>query len=98
MQAGFGIERLIEIGGEAETRTSQRRPGLPLLPSPSDRRVTGESVRLTPQPLDPALKAWLDGVIIPALVTRYLEAARLKNCLASTADRGVDSAGRNITA
>jgi len=34
--------------------------------------------------LDPALKSWLDNVIIPALVHVYLDELREKNKLAST--------------
>ena len=43
------------------------------------------------QRLDPALKSWLDNVIIPALVREYLAEIRQQNRLATTGPSEVTS-------
>jgi len=43
------------------------------------------------QQLDPNLKAWLDNVIIPALLREYLAQMREQNALAFHRDPGVVS-------
>jgi hypothetical protein len=41
--------------------------------------------------LDPALKSWMDNVIIPALVREYLAEIEKRNRLATTGDSEVTS-------
>jgi hypothetical protein len=42
--------------------------------------------------INPALKSWLDNVIVPILVKEYLAEARLKNVIASESRPGIESA------
>jgi hypothetical protein len=42
--------------------------------------------------INPALKSWLDNVIVPILVREYFADARLKNVIASESQLGIESA------
>ena len=41
--------------------------------------------------ISPALKSWLDNVIVPALVKAYVAEIELKNGIASTSTLGLES-------
>ena len=43
------------------------------------------------EPLNPALKSWIDNVIVPILVRDFVEAMKKKNGIASRPEIGIDS-------
>jgi len=43
------------------------------------------------KPISPALKAWLDNVIVPALTREYMAETQLKNGIALTTKLGIES-------
>jgi hypothetical protein len=51
----------------------------------------------SPPKLAPALKDWIDNVIVPALVREYVAEAQEQNKLAFTDDRRVLSASEPMT-
>lgn len=50
-----------------------------------------KNLRTGPNKLDPALKSWLDNVVIPALVKEYLAEIERQNRLAASGDLEVTS-------
>jgi hypothetical protein len=69
-----------------EAKTTKKRHG-----AKSERqRSSARSARLGKR-LDPALKSWMDNVIIPALVREYLAEIEKRNRLATTGGSEVTS-------
>ncbi|MGC8549833.1 MAG: hypothetical protein ACP5M4_09045 [Acidobacteriaceae bacterium] len=68
------------------TGTVKNAKGATLEKQPGSKRSSGAGKRL-----DPALKSWLDNVIIPALVREYLAEIKKRNRLAMTGPSEVTS-------
>jgi len=69
-----------------ETRNTPKEDELALGQQCRSARSSGLGKRL-----DPALKSWMDNVIIPALVREYLAEIEKRNRLATTGDTEVTS-------
>jgi hypothetical protein len=69
-----------------ETRSTQDADESMLERQPGSTRSLGLGRRL-----DPALKSWMDNVIIPALVREYLAEIEKRNRLATTGNSEVTS-------
>lgn len=72
-----------------ETRSAKKDNGA-TLEEPSG-TAPNRGARSHPVRLNPALKSWLDNVIIPALVQEYLDEIERRNRLATTGGSEVTS-------
>ena len=54
-------------------------------------RERGSDLRAA-EAINPALKSWIDNVIVPILVREYFAAARLENTVAPESKSGIESA------
>jgi hypothetical protein len=47
--------------------------------------------------ISPALKSWLDNVIVPALVKEYMAESQLENGIAATTKLGIESPLKRVS-
>jgi hypothetical protein len=85
LQFLFRTDLLQRAGVNATTKkVNETRRRLTFLATPE------ESVKLSDQ-INPALKSWIDNVVVPALVKAYIADVERKNGIASASEPGIES-------